>query len=81
MRSIRLSVPGRVCINVGFPIIHSVHGECLRKMSDSIACGNRFPYNGADGLVSTEKTHLLSTNEKKALFLRSRRPASEEDVS
>ena len=62
------------------PIINCIHGECLRTVSDSIAVIG-CPYDGPAGLVSTEKKHLLSTNENKALFLWSRRPGSEEDVS
>ena len=86
MRSIRVIVPGRVRIKMNVqssngPIIHSVHGECLSKVSDSIlviVC----PYDGPAALELTEKTHLLSGNEKKSFlcFWVSRRPGSE-DVS
>ena len=57
MTPIRLNVPDRVHINVDHHVnspIHSIHGECLREVSDSIVVIG-CPYYGPAGLVSTKK--------------------------
>ena len=59
------------------PIIHSVHGECLRKVSDSILVMG-CPYDGPVALELNRKdTSSIYKWKKKLCLWESRRPGSE----